>query len=1127
MHRRSWVALVCVGLGLALGFASVQLALAASRDRAGSVPAVSPEEEDRGGVHMVHASDSHIVLSVRAGAPKVTEVTLPDGSTCQEILVNGYQSVGESGHPALPVASATLGIPFSSHPEARIVSADPIELPGTYRLCPEPSPILDAGVSDEGFPTQPLGWERRPDPDVYGSRGWLPASPVEVTDTGFSRDQRVARIAIRPLQYDPGSGKIRLYTRMTVEVALNANTLDVEAAQIGGPSTTAQAFDALLCAHLMNYDQAKAWRQISPADLPGMVTPQMAAQAVGGGYPMYRVEVRDAGLYRLTYADLQAADPSVGWTQVDPRNLHLSTHGQEVAIEVTGEGDGTFDTNDTIYFYGEAINTVYANTNVYWLTWDTTPGIRMVKVDASPSPGLPLPTHFTTTMLLEEDHAYRRALVTADGDNWFWSDLRSSGTPVSRPYTFTIPNLATAIDTTALVSGDLLGYSANTQHSAEIHLNGRRIYTATWMPQTEHMFSATIPLTYLVTGTNVMSVTVGVGNDSDYVVVNRFAISYAATYTATNDLLWFEGDQTGTWAFRIGGFTTDTIKVMDVTYPLTPSLVIGGAAEFDGLTYTQPFSQVIAAERRYLTTAYALSPSRISRVILSDLRNTSNAADYIVIAHGTVITAAHTLADYRATQGLRTQVVNVQDVYDEFGYGIPDAAAIRDFLAYTYANWTSPAPSYVVLFGDGNFDPKDNLGRGEPSLIPPYLAPVDPWIRETAADNLYVKFDDDLLPDMFIGRLPALTAAHADTLVNKIIAYEQSPAASPWHSQILFVADNEDEGGYFDDDSDEVADHYVPLPYTVEKVYLGVTHDIASAKSAITNAINAGRLIVNYAGHGATQLWAGERLLQLNSLPSLNNVDKLPFLVPMTCLEGYFIIPSPPDNNFEALSEALVRHPDGGAIASWSATGLGLASGHDYLDRGIFEAVFYRDIIELGPATAYAKGYLAASSQFFNDLLDTYTLFGDPATRLNVLPADLAIAKTVVGNAANFTWGDPITYTLTYTNAGPATAHHVVISDTLPTALTTLAWSASGAPVTVTEQVGANYAWDAGSLPAGSGGVITITGRISPSLQTTLINTVEITTTTREIETANNRSQSTVLLDPLRVYLPLTLRGTR
>ncbi len=97
-----------------------------------------------------------------------------------------------------------------------------------------------------------------------------------------------------------------------------------------------------------------------------------------------------------------------------------------------------------------------------------------------------------------------------------------------------------------------------------------------------------------------------------------------------------------------------------------------------------------------------------------------------MIAHETVITAAHTLADYRATQGLRIQVVNVQDVYDEFGYGIPDAAAIRDFLAYTYANWTSPAPSYVVLFGDGNFDPKDNLGRGEPSLIPPYLAPVDP-----------------------------------------------------------------------------------------------------------------------------------------------------------------------------------------------------------------------------------------------------------------------------------------------------------------------------------------------------------------------------------------------------------------
>ena len=92
-------------------------------------------------------------------------------------------------------------------------------------------------------------------------------------------------------------------------------------------------------------------------------------------------------------------------------------------------------------------------------------------------------------------------------------------------------------------------------------------------------------------------------------------------------------------------------------------------------------------------------------------------------------------------------VVDVQDIYDEFNGGMFDPQAIHDFLAYAYAYWTPPAPSYVVLMGDGNYDFKDNIGMGETNYIPPYLADVDPWIGETAADNRYVTVSgNDILP---------------------------------------------------------------------------------------------------------------------------------------------------------------------------------------------------------------------------------------------------------------------------------------------------------------------------------------------------------------------------------------------
>jgi hypothetical protein len=87
---------------------------------------------------------------------------------------------------------------------------------------------------------------------------------------------------------------------------------------------------------------------------------------------------------------------------------------------------------------------------------------------------------------------------------------------------------------------------------------------------------------------------------------------------------------------------------------------------------------------------------------------------------------ANQLASYRQEQGLDTAVIDIQDLYDEFNYGIPNPTAIRDFLALAYSTWQAPAPSYVVLLGDASFDPKNYLGFNRTNYVPPYLSVVDP-----------------------------------------------------------------------------------------------------------------------------------------------------------------------------------------------------------------------------------------------------------------------------------------------------------------------------------------------------------------------------------------------------------------
>ena len=61
-----------------------------------------------------------------------------------------------------------------------------------------------------------------------------------------------------------------------------------------------------------------------------------------------------------------------------------------------------------------------------------------------------------------------------------------------------------------------------------------------------------------------------------------------------------------------------------------------------------------------------------------------------------------------------------------------------------------------------------------------------------------------------------------------------------------------------------------------------------------------------------------------------------------------------------------------------------MATGHDHLFQGFYEAVFTDERTELGQAVESAKLNLVANAPAYLDLLDTYHRFGDPAMMLNL-----------------------------------------------------------------------------------------------------------------------------------------------
>jgi len=239
-----------------------------------------------------------------------------------------------------------------------------------------------------------------------------------------------------------------------------------------------------------------------------------------------------------------------------------------------------------------------------------------------------------------------------------------------------------------------------------------------------------------------------------------------------------------------------------------------------------------------------------------------------------------------------------------------------------------------------------------------------------------------------LGRFSVEKAADAEVMVQKVIAYEQNLPDGAWRNKILMVADNIDDGGDFFDLSEKVVSCCIPTPYSVEKIYYMVTH---TDDTATKNAIKAGygSLILNYIGHGSYSTWAGVSpppwqpgtvLFRTADIPLLTNGARQPIVLGMTCLEGNYFQPKPSSS---AVAEVATRTADRGAIASWSPTGQGVASGHDYLNRGFLQALLTTGVKSVGEATLAGKLNLwtAGASP---DLMDTFILFGDPALRTRV-----------------------------------------------------------------------------------------------------------------------------------------------
>jgi hypothetical protein len=948
-------------------------------------------------VNILEQTNQGILIEFNPAMPEIID-THGDGITCQEITIPGLENLILPGSPALPSLGVMMGIPPGSNISFQIVESETKIMEGKHNFCLSQAPEITIPYQGK-YPGRNL-----PEIQAAGetSTKSSPLAPVEIIETGKLRELNFARIKFNPVDIDKTTGEIKFHNRIQVYIDFGT-TVSFQSDQ--GAAATDLYFEDIFQALFINYGQARGWRQSIALEDDALNNREVAGD-------FYKILVEQDGIYEVSYDDL--ADLGVDAGVIDPTSFQLFFQSSQVAIGMEDGDDGSFDPGDKLVFYGEKADSIYTDTNVYWLSWGLDPGFRMGELDGEPTGAVD--DNFLKAKHFEEDIIYLSDIPSGpDMDRWYWDEVFTTSGAAEVIIPFNLLHLST--DTaTASLRGLFYGYAASPYHHTKIYINDILVDDHTFTSGSEYQFDIDFNQDILLEGENTLKIERPdeVSLAYDDVLINWFQVDYHASYRAETDRLFFQKDA-GDWTFEIDGFTSGEIEVLDISDPVSPRVITNFQTDTTDIGTMVRFSQSVTDTGHFLAQAVEqrLQPVDIFLDASSDLKSSENGADYLIISHGDFISAVQPLADYRSTQDYRVQVVDVQDIYDEFNGGVFNPEAIKTFIDHAYHQWQGDPPSYLLLVGDGHYDFKDNYGWGEENYIPPYLADVDPWIGEVPTDNQFVTVSgDDILPDLFVGRFAAKTADQVQAFVQRITDYEQAPAAGDWYLNQVFVADDADSGGNYASELDDIIDLIPVPPNSIERIFYEVNYpEIEDVRSAFTAAVNSGSGMVQYAGHASTQQWASPYILRLGDLPNLTNGDKLPFIIALTCSEGYFIQPSPAGVNYSSMGESIIRMADNGAIASWSPTGYGLTGGHVIMSEDLTDNLFNHYMNQLGPLTTIAKYHLYQSTSIYNDLIDTYLLFGDPALRIKTSPAELETPTELVATESAFdqidlTWTD-------------------------------------------------------------------------------------------------------------------------
>jgi len=730
----------------------------------------------------------------------------------------------------------------------------------------------------------------------------------------------------------------------------------------------------------------------------------------------YKIKVFQEGIYRISYNTLVSA--GVPLNTFDPRSFQIFCNGLEQYIYVHNQNSGIFSQNDYIEFYankndgsfdtylyntpGTQTNPYYSlfnDTATYFLTWNGLLNNKRYNFETETNfaPYTPMSyfynevqQNYTSSYFYGETNSTGATDAEYSvGEGWLDSGTTLGGTFGKTIYT---PNVNNSGPQAAL---SLMVVSASSPlHHLRITMPGHQI-DSIFYGYKNLFFTRHIPPALLSNSGNQFTIASinDVNSTADKLTVAYIRVKYPHTFNLNNEVKYRMYVPDGAQSKAYLNMTNlnlnpgDTVLFYDLSNhkiikvvkngPNLQALVpnsggeklcyITGSGQIKNVTSITPVS--------YDNNNYA----KFKNYYLAPYIN----SDYLIITHNSLISEVENYKNYRQMTGYNVLVADVDELYDQFAYGIrKHPLSIRNFARFAFDNF-NVLPKCLFLIGKSldAVSYRNNVSNYNYSLVPTMGVPCsDILFTSRLLDTLYQ-------PAIPTGRLAAQNPNHISLYLNKVIEYEmqqQLAQQNPplWMKNILHFG-----GGGNLSEQESIAFNLNKYKNIIQDTLFGgfvrtflknTTAPIQVNQSdSLKDIINNGVSLMTFFGHAS-----GTGFDQSIDNPSeYNNQGKYPFLFANSCYAGDIFTYS------LSSSEAFVLIENKGVIGYLASTAPSPLQALQLYANEFYKNISYKNygksIGKCIQKTIYDVQNINAGNVFVKEVCLVSILHGDPAIRLN------------------------------------------------------------------------------------------------------------------------------------------------